>query len=112
VRPAELYATTGVQTLPFNTIYQLVAARDSWAMRHASTLLLIPDLFGYWLTGETGGELTNASTTGLLDARTRQWSTRLADRLDLRADLLPKLREPGVALGPLLPAVAAECGLA
>jgi rhamnulokinase len=111
VPPAELYATTGVQTLPFNTVYQLLAARDTAAMRAASALLLIPDLFGYWLTGEHGAEITNASTTGLLDVRSREWATAITDRLGLRADLLPALREPGSPIGALLPDVAAECGL-
>ena len=107
----ELYAVTGVQRLPFNTIYQLVSARDTEAMRSAAALLMIPDLFGYWLTGARGGEVTNASTTALLDVRTREWSTDLAKRLGLRAELLPQLREPGAPIGPLLPAVAGDCAL-
>ena len=107
----ELYALTGVQRLPFNTIYQLVAARDTAAIRNASVALMIPDLFGYWLTGERGGEVTNASTSGLFDVRAREWSTDLAKRLGLRADLLPAVREPGASIGELLPEVAAECGL-
>jgi rhamnulokinase len=111
IAPEELYAVTGVQRLPFNTIYQLVAARDTAAMKDAAALLMIPDLFGYWLTGERGGEVTNASTTALLDVRTRQWSTDLAKRLGLRSDILPHLREPGAAIGPLLPEVADDCGL-
>lgn len=111
VPAAELYATTGVQRLPFTTIYQLVAEREGWAARNASALLLIADLFGYWLTGERGGELTNASTTGLLDVRSRQWSTVLGDRLGIRTELLPKLREPGSVVGTLLPDLAADCGL-
>ena len=63
----EMYAVTGIQQLPFNTIYQLAAARDTAQLAAARTLLLIPDLIGYWLTGEVGAEITNASTTGLLD---------------------------------------------
>lgn len=112
VIPAEeLYAVTGVQRLPFNTVYQLVAARESAAMRGAAGLLMIPDLFAYWLTGERSGEVTNASTTGLFDTRARAWSTVLAKRLALRAELLPEVREPGARIGSLLPAVAADCGL-
>ncbi len=65
-RAAELYAVTGMQQLPFNTIYQLVAAAGTPQLDAAATLLLIPDLLGYWLTGEVGAERTNASTTGLL----------------------------------------------
>ena len=72
----ELYAVTGIQLLPFNTIYQLRgrAARRSCAAR--ATLLLIPDLLAYWLTGEIGAEITNASTTGCSTCRHRAWATR------------------------------------
>jgi rhamnulokinase len=108
---AELYTITGVQVLPFNTVFQLMAARGSWAMRHAARALLIPDLFGYWLTGEVGSELTNASTTGLLDVHTKQWSDEVAKRLRIRDDLFPAIRQPGDRCGLLLPAVAAECEL-
>ena len=112
VSPTELYRVTGVQILPFNTIFQLVAARDSWAMRNAAQALLIPDLFGYWLTGEPGAELTNASTTGLLDVRTHEWATDIAARLGIRADLFPAVRDPGTQVGTLRAAVADDCGLA
>jgi rhamnulokinase len=105
VPPAELYARTGVQELPFTTIYQLFVDRPAAA--HA---VLIPDLFGYWLTGELATELTNASTTGLLDVHTRQWDAALLDTLGL-APSFPDIRPPGTPLGPLLPEVAAETGL-
>lgn len=111
VPPEELYAITGVQELPFNTIYQLVAARDTTALSHATSALMIPDLLGYWLTGTSGTELTNASTTGLLDVRARTWATGLFGRLGLRADLFPALRRPGDPVGPLLPRVAEAAGL-
>ena len=62
---AELYAATGVQQLPFNTIYQLAAAARTPQLAAAARLLLIPDLLAYWLTGEAGAEVTNASTTQL-----------------------------------------------
>lgn len=109
---AELYATTGVQQLPFNTVYQLVAARETAAMAAARHALLIPDLFGYWLTGALGTELTNASTTALLDARTREWSPEVFKRLGLRTDLFPELRAPGAYVGDVRPAVAQDCGIA
>jgi rhamnulokinase len=111
VAPVELYAVTGVQRLPFNTIYQLAAARESAASLAAAALLMIPDLFAYWLTGQRAGEITNASTTGLLDAGTRTWATGLARRLGLRTGLLPALREPGARTGTVLPDVAADCGI-
>jgi rhamnulokinase len=68
----ELYAITGIQHLPFNTIYQLAADDLRDRARHA---LLLPDLMAYLLTGEQRSELTNASTTALLDGRTQQWRT-------------------------------------
>ena len=63
----ELYAITGIQQLPFNTVYQLVAAVGTPQLRAARALLLIPDLLSYWLTGIQRAEITNASTTQLLD---------------------------------------------
>ncbi|MBL7488333.1 rhamnulokinase [Frankia sp. AgB1.9] len=106
--PDELYAATGTQLQPFNTLFQLLARRDtaqSAAARHA---LLIPDLMTYWLTGELRTELTNASTTQLLDPRTADWSTDLAGRLGVPVDLFPPLAAPGTPLG----LVRADLGLA
>ncbi|GAA3563631.1 rhamnulokinase family protein [Nonomuraea rosea] len=103
---ATLYETSGLQVLPFNTIYQLLADR----LDGAATMLLIPDLIGYWLTGELGAEVTNASTTGLLDVRTRSWASPLIKQLGLPAGLFPPLRQPGEAVGGLRRDVAAEIG--
>jgi len=105
-----LYQRSGLQILPFNTIYQLVAARDTAAYRAASSLLLVPDLIGYWLTGSIGAEVTNASTTALLDVHTRGWDVNLATELHLRQELLPQLRQPGDPLGGLRSDVVAEVG--
>ncbi|GAB3815166.1 rhamnulokinase [Kribbella italica] len=107
--PAEdLYAITGLQQLPFNTIYQLVAEQS---LDQAHQLLLIPDLLAYWLTGIPGAEATNASTTQLYDVRTRTWSEDLAHRVGIPTTLLPTLREPGHLIGPLLPELADQTGL-
>ncbi|MEU4387131.1 rhamnulokinase family protein [Promicromonospora sp. NPDC023805] len=122
---ADHYAVNGLQHLPFTTEFQLVAGvstgstsggRGEWA--RAEQLLLIPDLIAYWLTGRQVAEVTNASTTGLLDARSRDWSADLLDRLaaarpelaGLR-DRLPGLVEPGAAVGHLLPEVREATGL-
>jgi rhamnulokinase len=109
----ELYDLNGLQFLPFNTVYQLLAAAGNPAgsLARADRLLLIPDLMGYWLTGSIGAETTNASTTGLLDVRSREWATGLADRLGIPASLLPPLRSPGEEIGTLRADVAAETGL-
>ena len=111
VPPERRYAQDGVQQLPFSTMFQFAAARDSWAMGHAARALLIPDLFGYWLTGQLASEQTNASTTGLLDPRSGQWDSGLFTTLGLRPDLFPAVRPPGTVLGPLQASVAADCGL-
>lgn len=92
----ELYSTTGLQFLPFNTIHQLAAETRLGAARR---LLMIPDLMAYWLTGEQGAELTNASTTQLLNVRTRTWATELIERIGVDPALFPALREPGTVIG-------------
>jgi len=111
VPPPELYRRTGLQFLPFTTVYQLAAEAGSARREAAATVLLLPDLLGYWLTGAVGAEVTNASTTGLLDPRTRRWDLALAARTGLDPGLLPPLRQPGDVVGTLLPHVAAATGL-
>jgi len=111
VAPAELYAETGIQHAPFNTLYQLIAARGTAQLKAAQALLMIPDLIGYWLTGAIGTEVTNASTTQLLDPVTRAWSHDLATRLDIDLGLFGPLRQPGDRIGTLLPAVLEATGL-
>ncbi|WP_106399786.1 rhamnulokinase [Actinocorallia populi] len=95
-----LYGVSGLQFLPFNTLYQLAAER---LLDRAGTLLLIPDLISYWLTGELGAERTNASTTGLYDARSGEWSDELIGELGLPRGIFPSLRAPGAPAGMLLP---------
>ncbi|MEV5981094.1 rhamnulokinase family protein [Streptomyces sp. NPDC052114] len=108
---AELYGATGVQYAPFNTLYQLTAARGSAQLAAARHAVLIPDLITYWLTGELGTELTNASTTQLIDPRAGNWSREVAGRLDIDLGLFPALRRPGDPAGTLLPHVLEETGL-
>jgi len=105
VSAEELYGVTGIQILPINTIYQLVA--DPLAQQ-AAHLLLIPDLVAYWLTGEIGAEHTNASTTQLLDVRNGQWATGLMDRLGIPTRLFPPLRQPGSAIAGTVVAVGSH----
>lgn len=111
VPPADLYAATGIAFLPFNTVYQLVAEEGRAAFAVAAQALLVPDLLGYWLTGEVGAEETNASTTGLLDARTGRWSAEVIARTGVRGDLLAPLRAPGDEIGPTLGHVTDELAL-
>ncbi|MEU9318346.1 rhamnulokinase family protein [Streptomyces sp. NPDC048295] len=107
----ELYAVSGLQHLPFNTVFQLAAHRAGAQWGAARTLLLIPDLLTYWLTGMVGAEITNASTTGLFDASAGDWSDALIGRLGLDRSLFPPLREPGDPAGTLLSHVGEFTGL-
>lgn len=111
VDPADLYAVTGIQQLPFNTLYQLVAASGTAALESAETLLLLPDLLAYWLTGELGAERTNASTTQLYDVTAGEWSVDLAARLGLPWAILPPIRDAGEVIGPLLNDAGRQVGL-
>ncbi|MEU4658195.1 rhamnulokinase family protein [Streptomyces sp. NPDC023723] len=111
VPAAELYAATGLQYAPFNTLYQLTAARSTAQLAQARRALLIPDLLTYWLTGEQGTELTNASTTQLIDPGTRDWAHDVAERLGVDLGLFPPLRLPGDPAGLLRPEVLEETGL-
>ena len=101
IAPADLYARTGLQSLPFNTIYQLAAARGTATFGAARTMLMIPDLLGYWLTGVRVAEVTNASTTGLLDVHRRTWDDDLIASLAIPRSLFAPLGMPGEVIGPL-----------
>ncbi|HWS58695.1 MAG TPA: FGGY-family carbohydrate kinase, partial [Actinotalea sp.] len=100
-----------------NTVFQLGAAAGSAQLAAARRLLLMPDLLGYWLSGVEVTELTNASTTALLDAATRSWSASVLAALTAAtgadvAGLLAPVVEPGAVLGPVRPDLATELGLA
>jgi rhamnulokinase len=110
VERADLYARTGLQFLPFNTIYQLAAARETAVFRAAQTMLMIPDLLGYWLSGVRVAEVTNASTTGLLDVHRRTWDVDLMESLSIRPSLFAPLGAPGDVIGELRDDVRHEIG--
>ncbi|HEY8987904.1 MAG TPA: rhamnulokinase family protein [Candidatus Limnocylindrales bacterium] len=110
VPPAELYARTGIQHLPLNTIFQLAAERRTPILAIARTMLMIPDLIGFWLSGVAVAERTNASTTGLLDVHRRTWDEELITRLDLPRSLFADLASPGEVIGPLQAELQAEVG--
>lgn len=112
VPPARIYARTGIQFMPINTLYQLYSlklARDP-RLTCADTLLLMGDLFHYWLSGVRACEYTNASTSQLLNAETRRWDTALMGEFGFDPDLFPEVVSPGTVLGPLAPSVARELG--
>ena len=109
----EIFAETGLQFMPFNSLFQLIAMqRDaSPALEAAQQLLMIPDLFHWLLTGQRSVEQTNASTTQLLNPRTGAWSDTLLQRFGLPASIFGPTLPPGANLGPLRGRVAAETGL-
>ncbi|NEN05607.1 rhamnulokinase [Diaminobutyricibacter tongyongensis] len=107
VGAADLYRQNGLQYLPFNSLYQLAVDRSAGRLDDADALLLIPDLFTYWLSGEQVAERTNASTTGLLTPD-GGWNTGLIDALELPRSLFRPVVEPGTIVGPLAPSLRAE----
>ena len=110
----EIYAATGIQFMPINTIYQLFAAqRETPAMVAAARqMLTIPDLFNYWLTGNAVCEFTNATTTQLVDPVRRNWAKDLMRKVGLRSELPASIVEPGSIVGTLRPSIAENSSLA
>ncbi|MRX44079.1 rhamnulokinase [Agromyces kandeliae] len=107
---AELYRRNGLQFLPFNTVYQLAAERAGGWLDLADSLLLVPDLIGFQLTGTRVAERTNASTTGLVEVATGEWDDELIARLGLPASVFAPLVDPGTSLGALRTDVATDLG--
>jgi rhamnulokinase len=110
---AEVFRQTGIQLMRFNTLFQLLALqRDrSPLLEAARSLLFMPDLFHYFLTGVKANEVTDASTGQLLDPNTRGWAVSLLEAFGLPTEILGTIIQPGTVLGPLRAAVAAETGL-
>jgi rhamnulokinase len=106
-----LYARTGIQTMPINTIFQLMSEADSPAVQGADRLAFVPDLFGLWMTGQLVNESTVASTSGLLGAEDGSWARDLIARLGLPAPpFAHDPVEPATAVGPLLSRHDDACG--
>jgi len=101
VSPEQLYAVNGLQHLPFNTVFQLTADKRAGTLDLADSFLLIPDLLGYWLTGRSVAERTNASTTGLLGVETGEWDFALAERLGIPQQIFRSLVDAGTEIGGL-----------
>ncbi len=109
---SELYQTTGIQFCDFNTIFQLLMDKETRPVvyENAKRLLFMPDLLGYFLTGEKYNEYTIASTGQILDARTRQINTEILEKAGLRSDLFGELVQPGTVVGILRPELVEEIG--
>ena len=108
----KLYNITGMQYLQFNTIFQLLALSDKrpHVFDNAETLLMIPDLLNYFLTGVKKTEYTIASTTSLLNAKKRTWEKELFAPMGIPERLFTEIVEPGNILGGMLPEVLDDVG--
>ena len=106
----ELYKRTGIQYQPFNTIYQLFEDKLSGRLDGATDFLMLPEYLLWRLCGVKAHEYTNATTTGLVNAGTRQYDREIIDLLELPRILFGQLAMPGTNLGYLLPEIAAEAG--
>ena len=109
----EIYKTTGIQFMFFNTLNQLMAEviSNRSEFKQAKQLLFTPDLLNYWLCGKAVNEYTIASTSQLLDVEKRDWAYDMLDKLGIPISALGEITMPGVELGKLLPEVVAETGL-
>ncbi len=107
------YAEAGIQVMPINTLYQLYSMKksDDTRLEVADKLLFMPDLFSYYLTGVANNEYSIASTSELLDARTRSWNRALIDRLSLPQHIFGEIVMPGTIRGKVKREIREELGL-
>ena len=108
-----LFARTGIATLNFNTVYQLYRRKlaGDAALEKAETLLMMPDLLGYFLSGEKASEYTNVTTTMLYNPTTGDWDWETIRELGLPEKIFTKIDRAGTVRGHLLPSIAEELGL-
>ena len=112
ISPKELYARTGIQKQMFNTIYQLMAVKETQPelMEQADRLLMLPDYFHYLLTGVAKTEYTNATSGQLVSPETKDWDYELIERLGFKKDIFGPITCPGTVVGPLKKEVEEETG--
>ena len=94
-----IYQKTGIQFIFFNTAYQLRAARNTPALKSAATFLMLPDLLNYALSGVQSNDITNASSTQLLNAHSQEWDWDLIEKLEIPRSIFPALHKPGIKIG-------------
>lgn len=105
-----IFDRTGIQFNFFNTLFQLMAMRGDATLEAADRLLFTPDIFNYFLTGEMKNEYTEASTSQLLDARSRAWDFELMKKMQIPEKLFGELIQPGTVVGYLTDALCEELG--
>ena len=103
----ELYGRCGIQKMLFNTVYQLAALKKEHPeqLDAAERLLMVPEYLNFVLSGKMVNEYTNATTTNLVNARTRTWDAEVMDRLGIPKDIFGPLAMPGTAIGRFTEAV-------
>ncbi len=106
----ELYAKTGIQQQDFNTVYQLYCDKKSGKLDRAAHFLMMPDYLGYKLTGVRKNEYTNATTTNLLNAESKEWDTEILEKLGIPARIFEKPSLPGTVVGNFLPEIREKVG--
>ena len=113
VSKAEIFARTGIAAMNFNTIYQLVrrVRAEDRALKRAKTLLLMPDLLGYLLTGEKKSEYTNVTTTNLYNVSMQDWDFDLIERLGIPREIFTPIDRAGTLRGRLSQKIANELGV-
>ena len=104
---SELYSHTGCQFQPFNTIYQLYDEKMNGRLEDVTDMLMIPEYLMWKLCGVKAREYTNATTMGMVNARTGEFDMEIVDALGYPRHLFPKLSQPGAVLGMLRPEIAA-----
>ena len=108
---ADVYAATGIQFMPINTLNQLAAMLEDPLLEAADSMLLVPDLFNYWMSGREAAERTFASTTQMYDPTKREWAWNVIDTMGFPRGLFQELVDPGERLEPVLPELADTIGL-
>ena len=106
----ELYSRTGIQKQVFNTVYQLYCDKLSGKIDKAKTMLMMPDYLHFRLTGVKSNEYTEASTSGLINAKTRDWDYELIEKLGYPKEIFGSLSLPGTVIGNLLPDIRERVG--
>ena len=98
---AEIFAQTGIQFMPINTLYQLMSLVENHSpqLRHRRHLLIAPDLLNYWLTGRKVSEFSIATTTQMFNPQTGTWATDLLDKLHIPQPHLPRNCAIGDTIG-------------
>ena len=109
----KIYGITGIQFMELNTLFQLISLKKNrpWMLERADKMLFMPDLFAYMLTGKMCAEYSIASTSQIIDLKTKSWSKELLEAFGIKEDIFAPLVKPGTVLGMLTPESCEECGV-